>query len=102
MTSLELTTWSGVSKEYGPFLLMFGSINTTPTPDEMVFSLVAPSGKEMAKGLCVYESASSFDVVDNGEADLIPGDDDANCDYAIASDILTITSGTYVLKAALV
>lgn len=98
MTALELTTWTGVDRG-GAFLLMFGHIDTDATPDVMNWSRLGPDGKFQGFGTATYVDADTFLVAGEQFTTLIANASNGNCDFSIASTVLTLVMDGYTIKA---
>ncbi len=90
MTALELTTWSGVDKG-GPFLLMFGHIDTAETPDVMQWGRIGHDGRLHGYGAATYTDADTFEVSGTDQFQtFIARAANGACDFSITSDELTL------------
>lgn len=97
MTALELTTWAGVDHG-GPFILMFGHIDTAATPDIMNWSRIGPDGKIQGFGTASHVDADTFTVGGDDRATLISNAINGACDFSIASAVLTLVMDGKTLK----
>lgn len=96
MTSLELTNWTGVDDD-GPFIIMFGHIDS----NNMFYSKFSEKAVNIANGVCIYDSVSSFTVREDGDSTLIPGRSGTVVSYSIAAEVIAMTQGGKTIKAAL-
>lgn len=99
MTDLELTNWTGVDAG-GPFLLMFGHIDTDEDPDVMGWAKISSDGNIIVCGSAEYIDADEFMVYARQGANnnLIAKADNGGCTWSITDSVLTLEMDGVTIK----